>query len=409
MFLIPRHSLQGYYDKEQILQLASIAFAGGQPDFNEVDKIEKMLAGKIGCRYSVLMSSARSALYNYLKASGQIESVCIQPYTCKIIPDAIVDAKKKMIFVDIELETFALSANSIPRDQKIDAIVITHMFGMPSRDTKEILETARKRGWTVIEDFAQGYGGSVDGKRVGTLGDVGILSFDFTKNVPLGAGGALVTNNHDIYVKMKELQSTFRPYNAGELRKRLMLLTATWASTQNHSLFKIARSLRGGLQEKDKEITMPSDPNKRMALYSYAFPYQLAANMEKMINKEDKINEVRRRNAGIYSRELNDVPGLVLPLYHENGGTKNIFLRYPLLVTGKSVSSVRARLEMEGIDTGDWFCDNLVDEYTIEQDRHFPNNDKACATILNLPVHIGVTNKNVEKVCDAVKNVMTTP
>lgn len=103
------------------------------------------------------------------------------------------------VFADID-RTF----NLVPKDferkitARTKAVIAVHLLGGPC-DMDPIMETARKRGVVVLEDCAQCVGGSYRGKILGSLGDVGIYSFQVNKMITSGEGGAVVTNDPVIY------------------------------------------------------------------------------------------------------------------------------------------------------------------------------------------------------------------
>ena len=100
------------------------------------------------------------------------------------------------VFVDIRPDTLNLDANQVVRavSDRTKVIVTPHYAGIGS-DMETILEIARRHGLLVVEDAANGFGAGYDGKCLGTMGDLGVLSFHETNNIICGEGGALLINN----------------------------------------------------------------------------------------------------------------------------------------------------------------------------------------------------------------------
>ncbi len=95
---------------------------------------------------------------------------------------------------------------------KTKVIIPVHMAGAPANMTK-ILSIANKNGISVMEDSAQSFGGSYKGKFTGTMGKMGIYSFDFAKNITTGEGGAIVTDNKELFLKARALHDHGHEYN----------------------------------------------------------------------------------------------------------------------------------------------------------------------------------------------------
>jgi 8-amino-3,8-dideoxy-alpha-D-manno-octulosonate transaminase len=112
---------------------------------------------------------------------------------------AVVNLGAIPVLADID-ETFGLNPTAVERaiTPRTSGIIVVHMSGAPA-NIVELLKIARKRGLFLLEDCAQCAGGSIEGKKVGTFGDMGIFSFQMNKNLTSGEGGAVVTNDSRLY------------------------------------------------------------------------------------------------------------------------------------------------------------------------------------------------------------------
>jgi dTDP-4-amino-4,6-dideoxygalactose transaminase len=115
------------------------------------------------------------------------------------VPSAIVKAGLQPALCDIDPSTFdynhALLKETINDD--VLCVVSTHLFGIPA-DVEKIKSLCRPRGIFIVEDAAQAMGGQIDGKMLGTIGDVGLFSLGRGKNITCGSGGIIVTNSDAI-------------------------------------------------------------------------------------------------------------------------------------------------------------------------------------------------------------------
>lgn len=132
---------------------------------------------------------------------GPEDEVIVPSYTFVTTASAFALRGAKIVFVDSEPETLNLDVSKIEAliTSRTKAIVVVHYGGVPC-DMDEVMEIAKRFDIAVIEDAAQAIGSSYKGKPLGTIGDLGCLSFHGTKNVSSGEGGALVINTTDLAV-----------------------------------------------------------------------------------------------------------------------------------------------------------------------------------------------------------------
>ncbi len=151
-------------------------------------------------RHVFLVSSGKAALtiaFSALKSLAHCKDEVIVPaYTCFSVPSAIVRAGLKVIPCDMDSATFDFDYDRLEKiiNANTLCIVSTHLFGIPA-DMDRIRGICRKRSLFVIDDAAQAMGGFYKGKKLGTLGDIGIFSLGRGKNVTCGSGGFIVTDS----------------------------------------------------------------------------------------------------------------------------------------------------------------------------------------------------------------------
>ncbi len=175
----------------------------------ECRAFETELAQFFGVRHAVLTNSGTAALWMVLRALGvkSGDEVLVPSHTAFPTVEAICFADARPIFVDVD-EWYAMdpkdaAAKVTPRTV---GVVPVHLYGQPV-DVPAIMDLASRYGLWVLEDCCQAHGAAWDGKRVGSFGRAGALSFYPSKNLTvMGDGGALVTNDDDIATRTRRLR-----------------------------------------------------------------------------------------------------------------------------------------------------------------------------------------------------------
>ncbi len=175
-----------------------------------VKALEAEVAAYCGCAYAVGVNSGTDALHLALRALrvGPGDEVITTPFTFIATTEAIGMVGATPVFVDIDPDTFNMDPArleaAITRHTK--AILPVHLYGQPCA-MDEILAVAHAHGLYVVEDCAQAMGSSYHGRKVGTLSDVGCLSFFPSKNLGCyGDGGMLITDNPEVAERAEMLR-----------------------------------------------------------------------------------------------------------------------------------------------------------------------------------------------------------
>ena len=173
-----------------------------------VNGFENDLSSYIGSgTLAACLSSGTAAIHLALEllGVGQGDEVLCQSFTFSASANPITYLGATPVFVDSEPETWNLSPNLLEEAiidrievfKKPKAIIAVHLYGMPYK-AKEIQEISEKYGIPVIEDSAEALGSLYHGAKCGSLGDIGILSFNGNKIITTSGGGALLTKHEDI-------------------------------------------------------------------------------------------------------------------------------------------------------------------------------------------------------------------
>jgi dTDP-4-amino-4,6-dideoxygalactose transaminase len=177
----------------------------------EVEKLEKSVCDYLGCRYAIGVSSGTDALLMALMAIGikPGDRVIVPTYSFISTAGVVARLKAAPVFVDIDPVTFNIHPREIGKrvSWMTRAIIPVHLFGQ-SAEMDEILDIAHKHNLKVIEDAAQAIGAQYkDGRKVGTIGDIGCFSFFPSKNLgAFGDGGMVVTNDDELGERLRILR-----------------------------------------------------------------------------------------------------------------------------------------------------------------------------------------------------------
>ena len=167
----------------------------------EVLNFEKEWKAYAESDYCLLMSSGFGALTCALVGLGigPGDEVIVPAYTYIATALAVTAVGAIPVIADID-ETLTLDVNEFEKkiSENTKAVIPVHIMGFPC-NMDAINAVAKKHGIAVVEDACQSIGGRYNGKFLGTLGDVGAYSFNYYKVLTAGEGGALVTNNRNVY------------------------------------------------------------------------------------------------------------------------------------------------------------------------------------------------------------------
>lgn len=155
----------------------------------------------LGVRRVVTCTNGTAAIEIALRAVGvkPADEVIVPSYTFVATASSVLSIGAVPVFADIEPETYMMDPDSVEAviTPKTKAIIPVYIGGGPA-DLDRILKIARDRDLRVVEDAAQAHGAEWNGKRIGGDGDIAIWSFQSSKNLTAGEGGAMSTNNEEI-------------------------------------------------------------------------------------------------------------------------------------------------------------------------------------------------------------------
>lgn len=166
-----------------------------------VADFEKTYAELLGARRCLATASGTTSLMIALQAldvdAG--DEVIVSPYTFIATYNAVLEKKALPVFAETNPETFTLAPESIESriTERTRAILPVHIYGLPC-DMDPINSIARKHNLAVVEDACQAWLAEYKGRKCGVLGDLGCFSFQNSKHLPSGEGGAVTGNSDDL-------------------------------------------------------------------------------------------------------------------------------------------------------------------------------------------------------------------
>jgi perosamine synthetase len=228
------HEYFGFVDGHTYLsssQLEELQHLALEPDPQLVVKAECQLAQLATRGHAAAFASARMALYATLRALGigPGDEVIVTAFTCAVVCTAVRRTGARIVYCDIDAETFGTSPDAAMRiiTPATKAIVAQHSFGIPC-DIKALRSVADTHGITLIEDCALAVGSTVDGAPVGSYGDAAIFSTDHSKPLNSLIGGFACTDNADLALAISALQGSseeLAPEHQRALLSRVLLET----------------------------------------------------------------------------------------------------------------------------------------------------------------------------------------
>jgi len=339
----------------------------------EVKTLEEKLAAYVGVKHCITCANGTDALELVLYAwgIGQGDAVFVPSFTFMSTGEVVAYLGATPVFVDIDLATFNMDVNSLEaailKVQKEGrftpkAVIPVDLFGQCA-NYDAIIPIAQKYGLLVLEDGAQGFGGSIRGKRACSFGDAATTSFFPAK--PLGCygdGGAIFTEDD-------------------ELAELLRSLVVHGKGAEKYDNVRIGRNSR--LDTIQAAILLP----KLKALEEYEIDW-------------------RNRWAAMYSEKLS---GHVATPYVPEGYVSS-WAQYTIRLKEKTErETMQERLREVGIPSMVYYAKGLHQQEAFRGCRQYvdyPNTEMVCKQVLSLPMHAYLEEKNVEKTCEIIMSKM---
>jgi perosamine synthetase len=331
-----------------------------------VREFEERFAAYLGVRFAVSTVNGTAALNLALRILdiGPGDEVIVPALTFVATVNPVLYVGARPVVVDVDSQTWNLDPEAVARavTAKTKAVIPVHLYGNPA-DMESLVRLARERNLYLIEDATEALGATYRGQMVGTLGDVGVFSFNGNKIITTGGGGMLVTNN---------------PH----LARRARILVN---------------------QGRD-----PEEPeyNHEEIGYNYRLTNLQAALGLAQLERLPEFLATKRRNAAVYQRELGGTEGLSwqqeTPGAESNWWLFSVWIDVPRF--GEDRRAVMERLLREGIQVRPLF--KPIPEQPCYAGFSFPSCPVANRIYqggLSLPSASFLTPEEILYVCSVLK------
>jgi len=341
----------------------------------ECAALEAELQSYLGVGHVVAMSSCTAALETAIAALGLAPGARVGVPTWTFVSTALAVVRHGAVpvLLDVDAETLNLSPVALAASiERLDAVVAVHFGGVAV--SKEIHQLCAAAGIPLVEDAAHALGATDHRGRVGGHGTAGAcFSFYATKNLTCAEGGALATDDAD-------LASFARSY-------RLHGLSAdSWSRHRDED-------------SDEYDLVVPG--------IKANLPDLLAALARSQLRRLDEMQARRRRIVGRYRTVLGDSPDLtVVPAEAAVGGADHLMV--VVLPEGRDRRAVASAMAADGIGTSvhfrplhrfEWFTRHAA----VVGPTGTSTADRLAPRVLSLPLHPGLTDGDVDRVCRSLR------
>jgi dTDP-4-amino-4,6-dideoxygalactose transaminase len=331
----------------------------------DVQKLEQEIAAYSGTQFAVGCASGSDALFLALLGLGigPGDEVLTTPYTFFATVGAIHRAGAVPVFVDIEPGTFNMDMNRVEEafqsHPKIKAVIPIHLFG-GCADMDPLCRMANERGIAIIEDAAQSIGAEYNGRRAGSIGEIGCFSFFPSKNLGgYGDGGMVTTSDPG-------------------LRERLAALRVHGSKRKYYHDWVGINSRLDALQ---------------------------AAVLRVKLRYLDGWTEGRQKNAALYRKWIGELNVPVVPATPAPYQTRHIYNQF--CIVSERRDQLQAYLKENGTGTEVYYPLPLHLQVCFRDLGHregdFPVSERLAKESLALPVHSELTADEIEHICGLLK------
>jgi len=347
------------FDEKEANHLNEYMLSGGWvTEFKKTREFEKMIAEYTGSHFCSVVANGTVSLSIALLACGVgiSDEVIVPDYTMVATPNAAELIGAKAVFVDIARNNLCMDFNKMKEaiTEKTKAVMLVTINGRYPDNIEEFVSFCKDNSLWLIEDAAQSLGSKYNNKHLGTFGDIGSFSFSAPKIITTGQGGALVTDNEELFEKIKKIRDFGRERSGAD-----------------HYLVK-------GWNFKFTDI-------------------QAIIGIEQMKKLEWRVN--RKKEIGqLYETLLKDVSQIeFIPTNYNN--TAPWF--FDVLIEDRS--SLQQHLKDKNIGTRE-FYPPLNDEPVYSLPGNFPITKEISTKGLWLPSSSNLTDEEVVYVCDCIRD-----
>lgn len=325
---------------------------------------EQKLSKLLGCKHAIAITSGTAAIFLALKALniGSGDEVVVPDITFIATANAVEMCGAKPVLVDIDPKTMNIDPDAFAKaiTKKTKAVTPVHVSGRAA-DMNAIIKIAKSNDIYIVEDAAEAFMSQHKGKYLGTFGKVGCFSFSPNKIITTGQGGMVITDDDELYVRLRELKDQ-------------------------------GRRVRG---------TGGDDIHNAIG-YNFKFTdLQAAVGLGQLTYLESRMGRMKKRHS-LYTEELEKLDEVSLFNFDIDGGELPLWT--DAIVEDRN--NLDKHLRTNGIDCRRyWFPVHTQVPYKLPDDN-FPNSTKLSPKAIWLPSGFALSDENIKTVCEHIKKFM---
>ena len=363
-------------DEEQVLKVLRSGVWSRKKVVTEFENKWAELIGSKRCLAVVNGTNAMIAALVQLGVGGGDE-VLVPSYTFIASVQAILQTGAMPVFVDTDPETFQIDHDKIEAKitSRTKAILPVHILGLPS-DMIRIMAIAKKHNLVVVEDACQAWLAEIDHKKVGTFGDAGCFSFQNSKHIPMGEGGAIVSDDEEFMDRCYSYHNYGSAYgsNIGAVDAGIIIPGTKLRMTEYQAAIGLAQMKRLEEQTTKRNVNaaylksrikrtpgiLPYKLNQKVTRAAFhLFPFRYKKEEFKGLTRDKFLKALKAEGipcSGGYST-LNKMPFLENALK-----TKNFKLMYPseMLDYDKFIERNQCPVNDQLVEEAVWFSQKML-------------------------------------------------
>lgn len=372
--------------------------------------LERDIADRAGVKHAIAMPQARVGLYHVIAALiAPGDKVVMSPYTIHEVVNMVICAGGRPVFADVDRATCNIAPEEVDRliDDETGAVLVTHLHGLAC-EVERIAGICRARGVPLVEDAAQSFGGTVNGRWLGAWGDAGVYSFGMAKNVNSFFGGMVVTDRDDLAERLRawEAQADYKEF--GVLRGRIKFCALGELLTlrplfQSFTYWVFRHGYLNDIEALNKRWRGEDDPQIKHELpqsYLKRLTPMQARIARSQLDDVEADNQERIGYARMYFNGLSNLPGCTVPPFRDDGS--QIYLAYPLQVEDRH-ALLRYLMRNKRDLTVQHIRNNADSPVYGDYYRDCPNARAAGDGVLLLPTYPGYGEAEVRRNIELIR------
>lgn len=386
------HDFMIYTDeeKESALQCLSNSdssiFVG-----NTISNFENKLSSYLGVKYSLALPNCTLSIYATLQTLGiKPDDEVIVPnltHASSIYPILMSGAKLKVC--DFIPNSYYYDIESIKKliTSKTKFMLVCYLYGMPL-NIQEIKNLCDANGIILVEDVAQAFGTKINNQYAGTFGKVGCYSFNDTKMLRIGEGGAIVTNDKKIFEQIEHFR------HVGEVFNSTKKSSVSSNTTYRDLLFNGLSNLGKGLNLRPSPITFSTGIKRLEVIDDYLYKRR-----EKLKIYNEKLSNIKGINfiSNFKSSDIDKYGPIALWIVLDN----KYYDRNRVVLGAMNMGIPIGSFNYNTIIKNDYFR-----KFILNKEDKFNNSQYIRDNSIFLPLYESLSIEDIQKICDAFKYVI---